>query len=125
MESNNVQMSESPLTIKIFTLFVLFGFIGYLIGGIIEFINFSLLGIIYFTLSLYFCIIFIGLVTEKKWSVYLLFIYIIASIVYSIWSNVNQIMTKSGYISLGIGIIFLIIIIFILTREEVKTYFNQ
>ena len=118
-------MSESPLTIKIFTLFVLFGFIGYLIGGIIEFINFSLLGIIYFTLSLYFCIIFIGLVTEKKWSVYLLFIYIIASIVYSIWSNVNQIMTKSGYISLGIGIIFLIIIIFILTREEVKTYFNQ
>ena len=125
MENKNVQTKETPLIIKIFTLFALCGFMGYLIGGIIEFINFPVIGIVYLITSLYFCIIFIGLLTEKKWSIFLLFILFLANFVYSVWINFNQLMNKYGYISLGLMAIIFIVIIYLLTREDVKAYFNQ
>lgn len=126
MENENVQAKETPLIIKIFTLFAFCGFIGYLIRGIIEFVNFPVMGVTYLIISLYFWVIFIGLLTEKNWSIFLLIIFFLANFAYSVWINFNQLlMNKYGYILLGFMAVILIVIIYLLTREDVKSYFNR
>jgi len=118
-------MSETPVIIKFFTFISLCGCIGCLILGIIELINLSMMGLAYLIQAMYFFIIFIGLATAKKWSLMLLFILFVANFIYSLWININQTMTKYGYISLGIMVMILIIVIYLLTREDVKAYFSQ
>jgi len=124
MSSDNIKYNEMPTILKFFTIIFLLGFIGSFIWGIIEFIDFSYIGIIYLIQSLFFLIIFIGLINAKKWSLYLLPIFFITNLVYSLIINYEQVMKESGLISLGIMLIVLLIILYLLSRDEVKNYFS-
>ncbi len=114
-----------PSVIRIFSFLIFCGVIGNIILGIKELINLSFMnGLLYFIVSIFLFVIFIGLIKEKKWSIYLLIILFSSYLIYNIWILFNKSITKYDYIFIGIGALIFIVIIYLLKMENVKEYFN-
>lgn len=120
----NNNASEKPGIITFFGFFLLIGGIGSLSVGVSRIIDLPIIGVVYILQAICIFIIFIGLMAGKKWSLKVIIVLLGYSFVLGSWESINE--TSYVFLINVIGSsIVLLILIYLLTRPNVKAYFEE